>query len=198
MDADDAPAIGQRVRMIRHRRGLSLDVVGGLAGITGAYLSMLERGLRGFNRRGLVEDLAAALGCAVTDLTGQPYLAPDWATVQGRAALPGISLALNEFVPDDVPDVHPRSLDELVAWADSANEHRDQGRYSLGVRVHCVRAGVRRYPDAAGRRRAPQPREIRSAVFRSGPGAGVGRSAPRRRGDPAPGHRRPPRADPDP
>ena len=134
MDADDASAIGQRVRMIRRRRGLSLDVVGGLAGITGAYLSMLERGLRGFNRRGLVEDLAAALGCAVADLTGQPYLAPDRATAQGRAALPGISLALNEFGPDDVPDVHPRPLDELVAWADSANEHRDQGRYSLAVR----------------------------------------------------------------
>ncbi len=134
MDADDAPAIGQRVRMIRRRRGLSLDVVGGLAGITGPYLSMLERGLRGFNRRGLVEDLAAALGCAVADLTGQPYLAPDRATAQGRAALPGISLALNEFGPDDVPDVHPRLLDELVAWADSANEHRDQGRYSLAGR----------------------------------------------------------------
>jgi transcriptional regulator with XRE-family HTH domain len=58
MDVDDASAIGQRVRMIRRRRGLSLDVVGGLAGITGPYLSMLERGLRGFNRRGLVEDLA--------------------------------------------------------------------------------------------------------------------------------------------
>jgi transcriptional regulator with XRE-family HTH domain len=87
MDADDAPAIGQRVRMIRRRRGLSLDVVGGLAGITGAYLSMLERGLRGFNRRGLVEDLAAALGCAVADLTGQPYLAPDRAPAQGRSAL---------------------------------------------------------------------------------------------------------------
>jgi hypothetical protein len=31
---------------------------------------MLERGLRGFNRRGLIEDLAEALGCSVADLTG--------------------------------------------------------------------------------------------------------------------------------
>jgi hypothetical protein len=95
---------------------------------------MLERGQRGFNRRCLIEDLADALACSVVDLTGQPYLAPDRATAQGRAALPGISLALNDFGPDEVPDVTPRPLDELVAWADSANEHRDQGWYSLAGR----------------------------------------------------------------
>lgn len=105
MDAGEASAIGARARMIRRRRGLSLDVVAGLAGITAGYLSMLERGLRGFNRRGLVEDLAEALGCSVVDLTGQPYLAPDRATVEGRTALPGISLALNDYGPDEVPDL---------------------------------------------------------------------------------------------
>jgi hypothetical protein len=36
MDADDARSIGARARMIRRHRGLSLDVVGGLVGITGA------------------------------------------------------------------------------------------------------------------------------------------------------------------
>jgi transcriptional regulator with XRE-family HTH domain len=78
-------------------------VVAGLAGISKQYLSALERGQRGFNRRGLIEDLAHALGCSVADLTGQPYLAPDRATVEGRAALPGISLALNDYGPDEVP-----------------------------------------------------------------------------------------------
>jgi transcriptional regulator with XRE-family HTH domain len=128
VDADDAQLIGARARMIRRRRGLSLEVVAGLAGITASYLSMLERGQRGFNRRGLIEDLADALACSVADLTGQPHPAPDRATAEGRTALPGISLALNDFGPDEVPDVTPRPLDELVAWADSANEHRDQGR----------------------------------------------------------------------
>jgi transcriptional regulator with XRE-family HTH domain len=130
VDVEDASAIGERARKIRHRRGLSQDVVAGLAGIKNGYLSMLEHGQRGFNRRGLIEDLAEALGCSVADLTGQPYLPPDRATAQGRAALPGISLALNDFGPDDVPDVTPRPLDELVAWANSTNEHRDQARYS--------------------------------------------------------------------
>ncbi len=49
---DDALVMGQRARMIRRRRGLSLDVVAGFAGISKSYLSALERGLRGFNRRG--------------------------------------------------------------------------------------------------------------------------------------------------
>ncbi len=135
--ADDAVLIRDALAgLLRHNgfdvRGLSLEVVAGLAGIGGApYLSMLERGQRGFNRHGLIEDLADALGCSVADLTGQPYLASDRATVEGRAALPGISLALNDFGPDEVPDVTPRLLDELVAWAERANEHRDQGRFSL-------------------------------------------------------------------
>jgi len=134
MDADEARRIGERLRMIRKRRGLGLTVAAGLAGISKPYLSMLERGERGFNRRGLLEDLAVALSCSVADLTGQPYLAPDRETAEGRAMLPGISLALNDFGPDDVPDITPRPLDELVAWADSANEHRDQMRFALAGR----------------------------------------------------------------
>ncbi|MGH3826048.1 MAG: helix-turn-helix domain-containing protein, partial [Pseudonocardiaceae bacterium] len=58
---------GALARMIRRRRGLSLDVVAGLAGITKRYLSALELGPREFNRRGLIEDLASALGCCETD-----------------------------------------------------------------------------------------------------------------------------------
>jgi hypothetical protein len=58
VNAEEASAIGARARMIRRRRGLSLDVVAGLAGISKPYLSQLEHGQRGFNRRGLLEDLA--------------------------------------------------------------------------------------------------------------------------------------------
>lgn len=78
--------IGLRARTIRRRRGLSLDVVAGMAGISKPYLSMLERGLRGFERRGLLEDLARALGCSVVDLTGQPYLPGDRDSAEALAA----------------------------------------------------------------------------------------------------------------
>ncbi len=85
MDAEEASAIGARASMIRRRRGLSQDVVAGLAGISKPYLSQLENSRRGFNRRGLIEDLADALGCSVADLTGQPYLPPDRASAAAQA-----------------------------------------------------------------------------------------------------------------
>jgi transcriptional regulator with XRE-family HTH domain len=95
VDAEDASAIGTRARKIRSRRGLSLDVVAGLAGISKSYLGMLEHGLRGFNRRGLLEDLAGALRCFVVDLAGQPCQLPNRATADALATLRNISLAIN-------------------------------------------------------------------------------------------------------
>ncbi|HET9253783.1 MAG TPA: helix-turn-helix transcriptional regulator [Pseudonocardiaceae bacterium] len=162
--SEEASSIGARAKFIRLRRGLSLEVVGGLAGITAQYLSMLERGKRGFNRRGLIEDIAIALGCSVTDLTGQPYLAPDRATLEGRAALPGISLALNDYGPDEVPDLTPRPLNELLAWAERANEHRDHGHFSLAGRdLGTLLAELQAHALTAGS--ADQPRAFRALVL---------------------------------
>jgi transcriptional regulator with XRE-family HTH domain len=104
---------------------LSLDVVAGLAGIKKQYLSMLERGQRGFNRRGLIEDLANALGCSVADLTGQPYLPPDRATANAMTMVPGVELAIHDCTLNDVPDMPVRPLAELVKLARLANLHCD-------------------------------------------------------------------------
>ncbi|MGH3775767.1 MAG: helix-turn-helix domain-containing protein [Pseudonocardiaceae bacterium] len=147
----DARSIGARARMIRRRRGLSLDVAAGLAGISGAYLSMLERGQRGFNRRGLIEDLADALGCAVADLTGRPYLEPDRQSADTAATIPGVSAALHDTALDDVPDISARPLPELVRAAAQANAYADDARYAMAGRglgavltelhVHAVTGG---------------------------------------------------------
>lgn len=126
--------IGRRARTIRRRRGLSLDAAAGLAGISKPYLSMLERGLRGFERRGLLEDLAQALGCSVVDLTGQPYLPGDRDSAEALASLPAISVALYDATLDDVPDMPARSVDELARWAELANEHVANSRYSVAGR----------------------------------------------------------------
>jgi transcriptional regulator with XRE-family HTH domain len=120
--------------MIRRRRGLSLVVVAGLAGITKQYLSALELGKRGFNRRGLVEDLANALGCSVADLTGQSYLPPDRASAEALATLPEIGLALSDVTLDDVPDVPARPIEQLARLVTQATDHLDQTRYALSGR----------------------------------------------------------------
>ncbi|MGH3933847.1 MAG: helix-turn-helix domain-containing protein, partial [Pseudonocardiaceae bacterium] len=140
MDVEDARTIGARTRMIRRRRGLGLEVVAGLAGITGGYLSMLERGQRGFNRRGLIEDLAEALGCSVVDLTGQPYAQPaDRWTAGAVASLDDIRLALNDYAFDERPTASPRPLEALVSETDDASAHRDQARYhSAGQNLSAV------------------------------------------------------------
>ncbi|HEY3896305.1 MAG TPA: helix-turn-helix transcriptional regulator [Pseudonocardiaceae bacterium] len=134
MGAEEASAIGARARMIRRRRGLSQDVTAGLAGISKPYLSQLEHGQRGFNRRGLLEDLAAALGCSVADLTGQPYLMMDKETAAATPAIAEISVALHSVTLDDVPDVPARPIAELVKAAAEANLHRDNAHYALAVR----------------------------------------------------------------
>ncbi|MCA1706449.1 MAG: helix-turn-helix transcriptional regulator, partial [Actinobacteria bacterium] len=117
--------IGSRARMIRRRRGLSLDVAAGLAGISKSYLSMLETGQRRFDRGGLLSALSEALGCSVVDLTGQPYLPADRAGAEALATLPGIREAIYDATLDDPPDVAVRPVAELTSWARNADAHRD-------------------------------------------------------------------------
>ncbi len=118
--------LGARARMIRRRRGLSREVTAGLAGISPSRLARLEDGRRGFHRWALLEDLATALGCSVTDLTGQPYLPADRAGADALATLPDITASLYDTSLDDVPDVPARPVQELVSWAARANEHCDR------------------------------------------------------------------------
>jgi len=130
----DTADIGHRARIIRRRRGMSVEVAAGLAGISKGYLSMLERGQRRFERRGLLEDLAAALGCAVADLTGQPYLPVDRASADALACLPAISVALHDSTLSDAPDVPARPVSVLARLAAEANRHTDETRYALAGR----------------------------------------------------------------
>lgn len=124
MDAEDALMIGARARLIRRRRGMGLATAAGLAGISKGYLSMLERGQRRFERRGLLEDLAGALGCAVADLTGQPYLPPDRQGGEVAAALAEVSVTLHDATLRDVPDLPARLLPHLIAAAVAAHARR--------------------------------------------------------------------------
>ncbi len=57
-----------------------------------------------------MDDLAAALGCSVADLTDQPYLPADRATADALAVVPGIELAVHDCTLHDVPDMPARDL----------------------------------------------------------------------------------------
>jgi len=166
--------------MIRCRRGLSLDVTAGLASISKPYLSALELGQRGFNRRGLLEDLAAALGCSVADVTGQPYLPTDRNTADALASLSTIRLVLNDFGPMDVPELTPRRSEELASLADRASEHCGQANYSLAGwtwRSHC--ASPQSWTPSSGSARLPSRRHRRHCML-PGPHQPAGFTPPAR------------------
>ena len=52
---------GRRLRQLRRRRGKSLDVIAGLAGISRTYLGKVELGVRSVCRLPLIARLAVAL-----------------------------------------------------------------------------------------------------------------------------------------
>ncbi|HEY3478422.1 MAG TPA: helix-turn-helix transcriptional regulator, partial [Streptomyces sp.] len=115
--------IGARARYFRERRGLDQAVVAGLVGIDKSYLSRLESGQRKWHitRRGFLELLAEVLGCAVSDLTGQPYPAAGRAGAAALAVLPPVSRVLADTTLDDVPELPARPVGQLARAAAAAN-----------------------------------------------------------------------------
>jgi hypothetical protein len=109
-------------------------VVGDRVLVDRSYISLLERGLRDFSKRGLIEDLANALSCSVTDLTGQPYSAETPDTIEALATLPPISAALADATLDDVPDISARPVADLARLARSANSASADAKYSIAGR----------------------------------------------------------------
>lgn len=70
------PSIGERIQGRRELRGWSIRHAASRAGIAHTTWSRIERGeLR--TDRYMVADVAAALECSITDLTGQPYTPAD-------------------------------------------------------------------------------------------------------------------------
>lgn len=134
-------------------------MVAGLAGISRSYLAMLERGERRFDRRGLLEGLAAVLGCSVVDLTGQPYPPTDRVAAQTQASVGEVSAALYDSMLTDMPADRVRPVAELTELAAAANRHTDESRYSaaaagLGtvlteLHVHAVHSAGQRHQTLA-------------------------------------------------
>lgn len=129
--AEDSRSIGARVRMIRRRRGMTLEVAAGLAGMDKSYLSRLEHGKRQFDRRGIIEDLADALGCSPRDLTGDVEMATDRRSLAAMSSLPSLVAALADITLDDVPDIATRPIAVLADIAAQAHRSADDIEFDL-------------------------------------------------------------------
>lgn len=134
-DASDPKVIGARIRRERERRGLSLSVAAQLAGIPKSTLGNYETGVRRIVKRKTLEDIACALNCMVTEITGEPYdYEDDPVSSRALATLPPISAALLDCTFDDVPDVPARPVDLLARLARAANAASADSRYSIAGR----------------------------------------------------------------
>jgi transcriptional regulator with XRE-family HTH domain len=114
--------------MIRKRRGISLTAAAGLAGISPAYLSLLENGKRRFERRSLIDQIAEALGCSALDLTGEPYQPKDRRAVEAMSSIPDIELSLYDCALDDAPDEPVRPVEQLAELVQVAQRAQDESR----------------------------------------------------------------------
>jgi len=66
--SDDARALGERVALLRRRRGLSQVELGNLVGRSESWVSQVERGARRLDRLSVLRKVADALEVPVTDL----------------------------------------------------------------------------------------------------------------------------------
>lgn len=112
---DDHTTIGARLRVLRRWRGMTLTEVAGLAGVTGAWLSMVERGLRPLDRRSHIAAIASALRVSEADLVGGPHLSADPVQAEPHAHIPALRVALgtNSLTESIIEDARPVS--ELAA-----------------------------------------------------------------------------------
>jgi transcriptional regulator with XRE-family HTH domain len=96
MEAKKFVPIGDRIALLRHRRGLSQVKLAGLVGRSESWLSQVERGERPIERLGIISELARVLDVPVSEMTGNPP-----ATVRDPAeqhrAVEQIRRALSDF-----------------------------------------------------------------------------------------------------
>ncbi|MEU7901880.1 helix-turn-helix transcriptional regulator [Actinoplanes sp. NPDC049118] len=94
--------IGARVRVWRRRRGLSQAALAGLAGLSQGYLSQIEAGLRGVERRSTLVSIASALDVSAADLLGQTGDPADPLRVKASEAVAAIRVALVELEAGEI------------------------------------------------------------------------------------------------
>jgi len=113
--SDDDATIGTRLRALRLWRHMTLAEVAGLTGVSAAYLSMAERGLRSVDRRSMISALASALRVSETELTGGPHLGSDPEQSAPHSAIPALRVALETDSLFDPADRCTRSVADLAA-----------------------------------------------------------------------------------
>ncbi|MEV8526959.1 helix-turn-helix domain-containing protein [Streptomyces sp. NPDC052000] len=127
-------AFGQRVQILRDRRGMSRPVLAGLLGMSPSWLKQVESGQIQVPKLPMVLRIAEALRVRdLADLTGDQSMAVDLFTGPGHAKLPAVRDAINAFpLSADRPPPTPLHLRHRLAKAWSARHTAPNHRAVLG------------------------------------------------------------------
>jgi transcriptional regulator with XRE-family HTH domain len=90
----DGITVGARLRTLRRWRGMTQAELGGLAGLSPSFLSMVEHGTRMLDRRSHIAAVASALRVSETDLVGGPHLSDDRVQSDPHMGIPPLRVAL--------------------------------------------------------------------------------------------------------
>lgn len=122
--------VGRRLREIRAWRGLSLEAVAGLAGISYGYLGRLERGEQALSNRHALEALARALRVAPPEFTGRPWETHDGPTAETHAALVEFENALDVCELGEDTGVQMRPWPEIASDLERLKTYRQAADYA--------------------------------------------------------------------
>ncbi|MFG3273108.1 helix-turn-helix domain-containing protein [Streptomyces luteogriseus] len=156
----DPLVFGQRLQILRTRRGLTRDQLGGLAGFSGSWVKGVETGRLKTPKLAIVLRLAEILRVRdLSDLTGAQSMHVDLFTGPGHPRLPEVKAAVDAFPLGDrreaPPAAHLRAR-LARAWSarHSAPNHRDVIGSLLPDLIRDAQAAVRQAETGADRRAA--------------------------------------------
>ncbi|WP_217141165.1 helix-turn-helix transcriptional regulator [Streptomyces sp. AC627_RSS907] len=156
----DPLVFGQRLQILRTRRGLTREQLGGLAGRSGSWVKAVETDRLKTPRLEVILRLAEILRVRdLSDLTGNQSVHVSFFTGPGHPRLAEVKAAVEAFPLDAgrqaPPIAHLRArLDRAWAARHSAPNHREAIGALLPDLIRDGQAVVRRAETAADRRRA--------------------------------------------
>ncbi|WP_327703389.1 helix-turn-helix domain-containing protein [Streptomyces decoyicus] len=154
-------AFGQRMQILRTRRGMSRNVLAGLLGKSPSWVKQIEGGRLHMPKLPMILRIAEALRVRdLSDLTGDQSMAIAMFTGPGHARLPAVRAALNTFpltTRREAPTAAHLRERLVRAWGarHSAPNHRDVIGALLPELIRDAQLAVLQ-ADSAGERRVAQ------------------------------------------
>ncbi len=130
--------IGERVRYVRRRRGMSQEALAGFVGRTADWLGKAENNRIELDRLSVIRRLAQALDVSLGDLIGEPTLL-DWTPDSGTSTVPALRAALMDYrqltpvLNAPAPDSAPIALPELERELDSVFDAYQASRFGFAA-----------------------------------------------------------------